>query len=125
MKQYKEKGLSLFYRLLLVFLGTVIIVSGLLTVISYIFSKNSLEKHTQERITQEFVNLSHEFEHELKTVLIKELQILASNPVLDNFIMSSLIEKEINARSLERLFLQSITYTDSYESISVTRASHL
>ena len=48
---------------------------------------------------------------------MKELRALASNPFFDEFMMSSEIEYEVNARAMERLFIESINNNEGYKSI--------
>ena len=84
----------------------------------YVFSKKSLEKNAQERFLQEFENTRNYFEHELVKDLVRDLRLLASNPMLNEFMMSSEFESKIAARIVERSFLQSLNYTKSYQRIS-------
>ncbi len=117
MKENNNKGLPIFYRLLFSFLGVVIITCGILTTVFYVFSKKSLENYTRERISQQFETIDHHFSHELKYELERELRILASDPILDEFMTSSDLDREINARLLERLFLQHLHYMEGFQSI--------
>ncbi len=118
MAKSRNPGLSIFSRLLLVFLGTVLIISGLLTAVFYIHSKKSVEKHTEEHIAQQFANMKQHFYHQIRDVLLKDLQLLTSNPILDKFMTSTINESQLIAREVEKLFLESIQYTDNYQSIS-------
>ena len=113
-----HKGLSIFARLLIVFLGAVVIISAVLTAVFYIHSKKAIEKHTEEHIAEQFTNIKLHFYHRIRDILLKDLQLLASNPILDEFIMSTRHESELTAREVEKLFLEAIKYTDSYKSIS-------
>ncbi len=113
----ESKGLSIFYRLLITLLAVVITVSAVLTIVYYVFTKKSVRKHAGNEVIQELENVEKQFKVRFQEELIKHIQILASNPVLDQFLMSSEIEAEINARAVERLFLQSLRYERDYESI--------
>ena len=117
-----NKGLSIFVRLLVSFVAVVIIMSGLLTAIFYVFSRKSIEKQTEEYVQQQFQTVSHHFRSELRNMLVKDLQLLASNPLLDDFIMSSEGERELNARGVERSFLESLKASRSYQSITYINA---
>ncbi len=123
MNSGKHKGFSIFSRLLVALLGVVVLVSGTLTAIFYIYSRRSLEKQTTETVLQQFETISYHFQYELRDSLMKELQLLSSDPVLDDYIMSSDFEREVAARALERLFLQSLKYSRSYESIAFVNQS--
>ncbi len=113
-----KKGHSIFSRLLIALLGVVVLVCGMLTGVFYVYSRQSLEKQTKERILQQFDMIGYHFRSELRNSLVNNLQLLSSNPVLDEFLMSSDIEREIAARSVERFFLESLKYDKSYTSIS-------
>jgi len=117
MKRGESKGLSIFTRLLIALLGVVLCTSVILTVVFYVFSRNSLERQSKELITQQFEAIRHHFRYDLKDDIIRELQVLASNPVLNEFMMSSQLDAEIHARAAERLFLESIQYSKSYRRI--------
>jgi len=113
-----KKGHSIFSRLLIALLGVVVLVSGTLTAVFYVYSRQSLEKQTKENILQQFDMIGYHFRYELRNSLVNNLQLLSSNPSLDEFLMSSEIEREIAARSVERFFLESLKFDGSYESIS-------
>ncbi len=117
MEQDGCKGMPIFYRLLIAFLAFVIIIAVLLTSSFYIFSRISFEKRALDEISDKIGALGYQFEREQKEGLLRDMQILVSNPILDDFITSSLIEKDIHARKVERLFLQSLNFTKSYHSI--------
>jgi len=119
----RKKQLSLFPRLLLALIGIVVLISGMLTTVFYVYSKGSVEKQTMERIQQQFATISYHFTAELRAVLVKDLQLLASNPILDNYIMSSELEREVTARGVERFFFESLRYSRNYESISFVDSS--
>ncbi len=119
MKNPDNKGLSIFYKLLLAFIAIVTVISGSMTVVHYVFSKQSIENQTRERLQQVFTSIEDHFIDDIDSYL-KDVRLLASNPLLDEFIMSSEIEKEINARALERLFLKSIDIMPDAKSISYT-----
>ncbi len=113
----KIKGLSIFSQMLIFFLGMAILINGVLTVIFYSFTANSLKRQTDERIFQELLNIEHRIDNDLNRELIKELNLLASNPIIDDFLMSSPVYKEISFRSMENLLLSNIAFNDSYKNI--------
>jgi PAS domain S-box-containing protein len=112
-----NKGPSLFLRVLIAFLAVVIVVSGAMTWAFYVFSWRSIEQHTSENILQQFRAIEYHFGFESREALVKDLRVLASNPVLDEFIMSSPLEREIVARALEQLFLGGMRYHENYDSM--------
>jgi len=116
-------GLSIFPRLLIAFVGVVIIMSGMLTAVFYVFSRKSVEKQTEEYVRQQFQTISYNFGSELRNALVKDLQLLDSNPLLDEFLMSSEAEREVTARAVERSFLESLKASRSYQSITFVDAA--
>jgi len=122
MKRNDKTGLSIFSRLLISFLGVVIAISGILTAVFYIFNRQAVEKTTTENIRQQFESIDYHLQFEMQEELLNDLRILAANPVLDEFMMSSAIEKEVNARALERLFLGSLKFIKGYESVTFVDA---
>jgi PAS domain S-box-containing protein len=115
--EHERKGLTLFVQLLLFLLGIVIVISGSLTLIFSVYSKRALEQHSTEDILRQLDAISSHLRIELQKQLLNDLRILSSSPVLDALMTSSDLEKEINARAVERLFLESTKYIDNYESI--------
>ncbi|OGW28250.1 MAG: hypothetical protein A2X56_08790 [Nitrospirae bacterium GWC2_57_13] len=120
MRRNDDKGLSLFSRMLIAFLAVVTLVSGALTWAFYVFSMRSIEQHTAENILQQFKAIEYHFGFETRVDMVKDLRILASNPVLDDFIMSSPAEREVGARAVERLFLGAMKYHESYQGVYFT-----
>lgn len=116
-------GLSIFPRLLIAFVGVVIVMSSILTAVFYVFSRKSVEKQTEEYVRQQFQTISYNFGSELRNALVKDLQLLDSNPLLDEFLMSSEAEREVTARAVERSFLESLKASRSYQSITFVDAS--
>ncbi|MFH1488938.1 MAG: response regulator [Pseudomonadota bacterium] len=110
MKKDKLKGLPILYRLLIAFFGAFVLYSLLLTVIFYSFSKDALEKNTKERLSQQIQEIAHHFHYDMK-VLERELRSLASNPILNEYMMSSELAIDIHARGVERLFLGTFPYS--------------
>ncbi len=101
----------------------VIIISGLLTAVYYTFSKRHIEQQTIESVLQQFVTIRYHFNDELRDKLSTDLRMLAANPTLDDFLRSSGPEREIAARSVERLFRESLRYFPSYQNISLMDAT--
>ncbi len=100
-------GLSIFFRLLIAFLLVVTLISGSMTIVYYVFSKKTIENQTQDQLVQVMNGIHDRIRSDIDSIK-KDIQILASNPLLDEYLMSSEIEYEINARSLERLFMKSM-----------------
>ena len=112
-----SKGFSIFSRLLVSFLGAVVVISTALTAIFYVYTTRSLKRQAIENIQQQFEALDYRLRFQLQKELLNNLRVLSSNPLLDEFIMSSELEKEINARGVERLFLESMKYIPGYHTV--------
>ena len=105
----RMRGSSIFSRLLIAFLSVVIIVSGLLTAIFYVFSIQFAQRQVEERLQQHLAGIDRSFHYQFQEALVRDLRVLVSNPLLDEFIMSSELEKQIISKLVERLFLQALT----------------
>lgn len=100
----KRTGFSIFYRMLIVTLAVFILVIFSVTVTYFFFSKQSVEKYAKEAIAREMQAVSYAFQNNIQDKLGRDLKILMSNPVLDEFLMSQDDMEELNARAVERLF---------------------
>ncbi len=114
----KTDGLSIFHRLLITFLIVIISINLILTTVFYIYLKDSFITHANERVIQELGSTRHELHHLIIEMLQRDLLIMSSNPIVNDFMMSSESEYDINARAMKRMFLQSILYTKNYTQIS-------
>ncbi len=119
------QGLSIFHRLLIAFLGVVFAAFCFMNVVYYVYSKKSLEEQARESVSQHFVSIVSQFQHEFVEDLSRDLRILKSSLILDEFMMSSDVDRDINARAVERLFLQSIKNTPSIIGINYLDSSGL
>ncbi len=111
------KGLSIFTRLLISLLGIVVLVGGLLTTAFYVYTRRSFEQQTMETMVQQFEAIDYRLRLELQDGLLNNLRILSSNPSIDEYLMSSLNEKDITAHDVEQLFRESMKYIKSYSSV--------
>lgn len=89
------KGLPLFFRLLVAFLGITIAVSGALILVGYVFSKKAIEKRTREDIARQVAAIGDRFDTEYRLNLQRNLRELASAPLMDDYLSSPALEKLI------------------------------
>ncbi len=108
-------GLSIFHRLLIAFLSVFILVCSALTTTYYLFSRDSISKYADEAVTREIDAINETFQKSIPATLSRELKLLSANPLLDDFLMSTLGTQEIATRALERLFLQKIRLFEGIE----------
>jgi len=113
----EKKGISIFIRLLIAFLGICIVTSSIFAVLSYVFSKRTIEKHAKEGIVQQLANISDRFETEYMVNLKRNLRKLVSSSLLNDYLLASEIERLIIGRKIERLFLQTVADFEGYRSI--------
>lgn len=117
MSSYQKKGLSIFLRLLMAFIGITLVIGCLLMVSLYFFSRQSLEKQTKEGIVQQLTIISDSFAKEYGDNLLRTLKSLITSPLLDEYLLASKNEQLIIARKLERLFLQTVADFPGYQGI--------
>jgi PAS domain S-box-containing protein len=117
MGSHNNKGISIFLRILLLFMLVNIATSGILIFISYAFSSRSIEKRTKENIAQQIATLRDKFEKQYSIDPKRTIHALASSSLLDDYLFASDGEKLILGRKIERLFLQTIKDFESYYSI--------
>ena len=114
----RRPSLSIFSRLLLAFGEVVIVISGLLMLVFYVTTVRFEQARVKERLLQQLGAIERSFYYQFQDALIRDLRVLVANPLLDDFIMSSELEKQILSKAVERLFLQALTHTKSYESVT-------
>ena len=117
-----RKSFSIFSRLLIALLGVVVVTNGTLTTIFYVFSASARRQGAQERLSQQLAGIARTIHDRFQETLVREVRVLASSPVLDEFLMSSKIERGVLANAVERLFLETIAHTPEYRSISFVNA---
>ena len=117
MASIKGKGISIFVRILLLFLVVNVVTSGTLIFVSYEFSSESMEKRTRETIAQQVATIQDNFEKQYGANLKRTIQALISSSLLDDYLFASPSEQVILGKKLERLFVQTVQGFESYHSI--------
>jgi len=117
------KGISIFVRILIVFLLVNIVTSSVLIFLAYGFSRNSVQKRTKENIEQQLTIIRDNFEHEFRTDLTRSLNTLASSSTLDEYLLVSSAEKQIVGKKFEKIFRQILKGHLSYHSITFVDAT--
>ena len=119
---YHKQGISIFARILVLFISVNIITSGILIEISYIFSRKSTESRTKETISQQIATIRDNFEKQYGMNLKRTMRSLLSSSDVDNYLFISDAEKLIIRKNIERLFLQTVKDFESYHGISFVDA---
>ena len=83
MAQKEKKEISIFVRILIVFLCVNIVTSGILLVIAFGFHRQSIETRTKEAVAQQLGILRDNFENEYRLNLKRSLDVLASSSIID------------------------------------------
>jgi signal transduction histidine kinase len=117
MTSKNKKGISIFVRILIVFLCVNIATSGILLVIAFAFHRKAIEKRTKETITQQLEILNDNFENDYRLDLKRSLEVLVSSSILDDYISVSEFEKAILSKKIEQMFKQTIKTCQTYHNI--------
>lgn len=118
----QKKGISIFLRILIVFMAVNIATSGILMIVAYVFSLRTLEKRTKEGMTQQIAEIQDNFERQYGDDLKRTLRALTAASVLDDYLMASVADRPALQERVERLFLQTLDNFKSYHSISFVDA---
>lgn len=121
-KKEKATGISIFARILIVFLCVNIVTSGAILFIAYNFHRKSIEKRTKETVTQQLDILRRNFEHDYRLNLKRALDVLASSSILDDYLTVSSTEKKLLQKKIEQMFLQTLKTNETFYSIQFVDA---
>ena len=122
MTSKRKDGISIFVRILIVFMCVNIATSGILMVIAFAFHRKSIEKRTKETVTQQLEILRHDFENDYRLNLKKSLDVLVSSSLLDDYLSVSDSEKKILSKKIEQLFIQIMKSHKTYHNIRFVNA---
>jgi signal transduction histidine kinase/DNA-binding response OmpR family regulator len=116
-KSHRGKGISIFVRILVLFLSVNVATSGILIFIAYEFSSKSIAKRAKENIAQQVATIHDNFEKQYGANLKRTMQTLLSSSLIDDYLFASETQKLLLRKKIERLFLQTIKSFESYHSI--------
>ena len=117
MPAQRSRGISIFARILLAFLVVSIATSVVLTVITYSFNTDSIERYARSSITQQIETIQGKFDQTHRIHLDRSLRGLAASSLLDDYLFSSSAESPVAKKRLERLFRRMVDDSDNFESI--------
>ena len=117
MESRQKKGISIFVRILLVFMSVNIATSAILIVTAYFFSSGSIEKRTKESISQQVGTIRDNFEKQYGKILQSTIHSLAQSSALEDYLLASDTEKLVLSQKVEHLFVQTIKDFSSLQSI--------
>jgi PAS domain S-box-containing protein len=122
MAQKRKKEISIFVRILIVFLCVNIITSGILLVIAFGFHRQSIEMRTKEVVAQQLEILRDNFENEYRLNLKRSLDVLVSSSIIDDYLTVSEFEKRILGKKIEQMFSQTMKTYRTYKCIRFVEA---
>ena len=79
MIQRRQKGMSIFVRLLSAFVGVTVVICGLSLLTLYVFSKKTIEAHTAESVAQQLAAMQASFMRQYGGNLTRDLRTLSSH----------------------------------------------
>jgi signal transduction histidine kinase len=112
-----KKGISIFVRILIVFLCVNVATSGILLAVAFAFHRRAIEKRTKETITQQLEIIYENFENDYRRDLKRTLETLVSSSLLDDYLTVSEFKKKILSKKIELMFLQNIKTDKTYHNI--------
>ena len=89
----ENNGISIFLRILVVFLLVNIATSSILIVLAYNFSRDSLERRTKENIAQQIDTIHQIFSHQYIGALKRSLSTIAASTALNDYLQASVAEQ--------------------------------
>jgi signal transduction histidine kinase/DNA-binding response OmpR family regulator len=113
-----RKGATIFARILALFLTVNFVTSGALLYNSYRFSRETIEKRAEQQVTQQLAIIRDNFDKDHVTDLHRSLKWLTSSSELNEYLVSSSIERQIAKRKIEKLFLSATRDFEAYRSVS-------
>ncbi|MGI9437035.1 MAG: hypothetical protein ACR2Q4_19765, partial [Geminicoccaceae bacterium] len=117
-----NKGISIFVRILIVFLLVNIVTSSILIWLAYGFSHDLVLKRTKENVEQQLAIIHDNFNYEFPIDLARSINSLASSSTLDEYLLASKAEKQIVGKKYEKIFRQMLKDHRSYHSITFVDA---
>src|SRR5438067_9440848 len=119
----KKQGISIFLRILAVFMAINIATSGILIIIAYVSHRQSIGKRTKETLSQQVATIRDNFEKQYGVSLRRTIRALITASVLDEYLLGADAEQLILSKKIERLFQRTINDFESYDSISFVDAT--
>ncbi len=118
MASTENRGISIFLRILFVFMMVNIATSSILIFLAYDFSRDSTERRTKETIAQQIDTIHQIFDHQLITDLKRSLSTVAASSALDDYLQASTVERVVAQKKLERMFLQLVRDFEDFQGAS-------
>ena len=108
------KGISIFLRILTVFLLVNVTTSSVLIYLAYNFNRNSIERRVEETIVQQIEIIRDGFRNSYRQNLERSLRFLTSSSALNDYLAAPEAEKLVYHMKLERVFLQALKDDETF-----------
>ncbi len=118
----KNRGISIFLRILFGFMLVNIATSSILILLAYNFSRDSIERRTKENIAQQIDTFEQIFTQQFITNLKRSLSTITASSALDDYLQASMVERIVAHKKLERMFIQLLRDFQDFHSASFVNA---
>jgi two-component system sensor histidine kinase/response regulator len=119
----KKPGISIFVRILIVFMVVNITTSAVLILIAYLFNGSLIEKRAKESIVQQIGGIHDNFENNYNSILHRTLHSLADSPILEDYLLTPDAEKLIVVQKVEQLLAQAMKNSPTLQGIRFADAA--
>jgi two-component system sensor histidine kinase/response regulator len=118
-----NNGISIFARILIVFMVVNITTSAGLILIAYLFNGSLIEKRAKESIFQQIAGIRDNFENNYSSIVRRTLHSLADSPILEDYLLTPDAEKLIVVQKVEQLLVQTMKNSPTLQGIRFADAA--
>jgi two-component system sensor histidine kinase/response regulator len=119
----RKHGISIFARILIVFMVVNITTSAGLILIAYLFNGSLIEKRAKESIFQQIAGIRDNFENNYSSPVRRTLHSLADSPILEDYLLTPDAEKLIVVQKVEQLLVQTMKNSPTLQGIRFADAA--
>ena len=112
----KKQGISIFLRILIIFMSVNVLTSAILIVVAYLFNSETIAKRTRESVTQQVASIRDTYQKQYGDTLKSSIRALAESDALEAYLMATTSVKLITAQKVERLFSRELKNSPSLHS---------
>ena len=112
----ESKGISIFLRILVIFMAINFATSAIVIVVAYLFNSETIERRTRESVTQQVSGIRDTYQKQYGEVLKSAIRELAESEALDGYLTASDPIKLIVAQKVERTFVRALRNSPSLQS---------
>ncbi|MGB7990386.1 MAG: response regulator [Candidatus Methylophosphatis roskildensis] len=112
----ETKGISIFLRILAIFMAINFATSAIVIVVAYLFNSETIARRTRESVTQQVSAIRDTYEKQYGDALKSTIRELAESEALDSYLTASQPLKLIVAQKVERTFVRGLKNVPSLQS---------